>query len=123
MNKWMYMLGIVIIAGFGILGAMELKNASTPYVTTVAEARSITDRPIQFMGAIIHNKTKYDNNNDELLFDLKDNNGDTVAVKYKGVKPANFDSSDTAVVRGYYRGSGFIADQVLVKCPSKYKAK
>ncbi|MDH4223841.1 MAG: cytochrome c maturation protein CcmE [candidate division Zixibacteria bacterium] len=38
-----------------------------------------------------------------------------------GVKPANFEQATSIVVIGMYRDGIFIADQVLVKCPSKYQ--
>ena len=110
-----------MIAGFAALGMMEMIKAQTPYVTLVSEAKSIKDRPIQFMGSIVHEKTRYDDNADELVFQLRDGKGDTIRVRYKGIKPANFDGADRAVVRGNCYGNEIVADQVLLKCPSKYR--
>ena len=123
MNKLIYVLGALLIAGFAALGMMEMINARTPYVTTVAEARSIKDRPLQFMGTILRGKTRYDEQADELVFQLSDARGETIRVRYKGIKPANFDNSERAVVRGACHANEIIADQVLVKCPSKYQGK
>ena len=123
MNKWMYVLGALLIGGFAALGMVEMIKAQTPYVMTVREARSITDRPIRFMGAIVRGKTSYDEQNDELVFQLKDAKGDAVDVRYKGVKPPNFDNADRAVVRGSYIGKTLVADQLLLKRPSKYRSK
>jgi len=123
MNKWMYVLGAVLIAGFAALGVVEMIKSQTPYATTVADARAVGDKPLQFMGAIVSGKTRYDDKADELLFCLRDDKGETISVRYKGVKPANFDNADRAVVRGSYSGGEIVADQVLLKCPSKYKGK
>lgn len=123
MNKWMYILGIALIAGFAVLSATELIKAQTPYVTTVAEVRGVKDKPVQFIGRISHSFTRTDEKTDELVFRLVDDNGETIGVRYRGVKPANFDTADKAVVRGTYYGRDLVADQVLLKCPSKYQGK
>ncbi len=121
MNKWLYVLGVLLIAGFAVLGAMELKDAQTPYVTTRAEAEAAKGRPIQFMGSLVPGKTSYDKANDELHFVVKGRDGSTIGVRYKGVKPSGFDTAESAVVKGTYRGNEIVANQVLLKCPSKYK--
>lgn len=123
MNKWMYILGVLLIAGFAVLGATELIKAQTPYVTTVSEVRGMKDKPLQFIGTIFHASTKTDTKSDELTFRLIDEKGESIQVRYKGIKPANFDTADKAVVRGTYYGSDLVADQVLLKCPSKYQGK
>lgn len=121
MNKWLYVLGVVLIAGFAGLGVVQLNEAQTPYVTTVAEAKQVKDRPMQFMGDLVKGKSSYDKSTHELVFTVRGKDGDTMRVRYTGVKPANFDSADSAVVRGTYRGGELDATQVLLKCPSKYK--
>jgi len=123
MNKSLYILGALAILGFGALGAIELINAGTPYVTTVAEARSVGNRPVQFMGTILKSRTSYNEPTDELLFALRDPAGESLSVRYKGAKPGGFDTASKAVVRGTLIGGEFIADQVLLKCPSKYEGK
>lgn len=123
MNKWMYVAGIVLLAGFAVLTGVELINASTPYVTRVADLSSFGARQIQFMGTILHKKTEYDDATMGLRFTLADDKGKTVDVSYDGPKPGNFDTADCAVVRGVYRGGRFRAEQVFLKCPSKYQGK
>ena len=43
-------------------------------------------------------------------------------VTYRGVRPGNFEQATSLVAIGTYRGEAFQADQILVKCPSKYQA-
>jgi len=123
MSKWMYMFGAMLIAGFAVLGVMEMQSATTPYVTTVAKARALADKPIQFKGAIVRGKTSYDDSSHELLFTLRDDKGETIRARYNGIKPGNFDTADVAVVRGTYRDGELSANQLLLKCPSKYKGQ
>ena len=123
MSKWMYVAGIVLIAGFGALMVMELQKASTPYITKVADIRSFGERPIQFKGRIIHEKTTYDRVTHDLCFALADDSGKTLDVIYDGPKPGSFATADCAVARGVYRAGKFRADQLMLKCPSKYQGK
>ncbi|HKY61724.1 MAG TPA: cytochrome c maturation protein CcmE, partial [Gemmatimonadota bacterium] len=52
-----------------------------------------------------------------------DDHGETLPVVYHGVKPANFEQATSVVAIGTYKGDQFVADQLLVKCPSKYQAE
>ncbi|MFH2036524.1 MAG: cytochrome c maturation protein CcmE, partial [Candidatus Zixiibacteriota bacterium] len=42
-------------------------------------------------------------------------------VIYNGVVPGNFDQATSIVAVGKPGDEGFIADKLLVKCPSKYQ--
>ena len=123
MNKFVYVFGAILIAGFAALGMLEMIKAQTPYVTTVRQARSYVDRPIQFVGSIVHSRTGYDQRTDELVFELRDAKGDAIAVRYRGVKPASFDSSERAVVGGRFYGREFAAEHVLLKGSSERRGK
>lgn len=95
--------------------------ARAPYMTRVSEVRASNGKPVQFIGKILSGKVRYSDSNGSLLFTLADDKGDKLKVSYKGVKPANFDTSPKALVRGKFTGGEFIADQVLIKCPSRYR--
>jgi len=123
MSKWMYVAVVVLLAGFAVLTAMELKDATTPYVTKIADMRQFGGRTIQFKGSIAHGRTVYDRATHDLRFALKDDAGKILDVSYDGVKPGNFDDADCAVVRGVYKDGKFRADQLSLKCPSKYQGK
>jgi cytochrome c-type biogenesis protein CcmE len=56
-----------------------------------------------------------------LRFGLADENGTVMPVMYEGVKPGNFEEATEIVAVGKYRDGAFHADQLLVKCPSKYQ--
>ena len=44
-------------------------------------------------------------------------------MTYRGVIPGNFDQAKMVVAIGRYRGDHFEAEQLLIKCPSKYQAE
>lgn len=41
-------------------------------------------------------------------------------VIYLGTKPQDFERSEQIVVTGHMQGDSFIAEKILMKCPSKY---
>ncbi len=53
-------------------------------------------------------------------FYLKDSEGLEKLVLYNGTKPQDFERSEQIVVVGKMKGDEFIANQLLMKCPSKY---
>ncbi len=121
MNRWMYVVGILLMAGFAVMMVLEMQNSHTQYVMKVDDAVRITDRPIQFSGTIVHGKTTYDLGKHELRFALRDVEGKTLDVVYRGPKPASLDTATSAVARGSIKSGKMHADQVLLKCPSKYE--
>ena len=42
---------------------------------------------------------------------------------YNNPKPQDFDASEQVVITGNMRGDVFMADKILLKCPSKYVEK
>ena len=58
-----------------------------------------------------------------LEFKLKDSKDEVMDVVYRGVIPGNFDQATSIVAIGRYHDDRFLADQLLVKCPSKYQAQ
>jgi cytochrome c-type biogenesis protein CcmE len=56
-------------------------------------------------------------------FPLKDLKGLTVTVLYLQPKPQDFEKSEQVVVVGKMKGNVFVADKILMKCPSKYEDK
>lgn len=44
-------------------------------------------------------------------------------VVYNNPKPQDFDASEQVVITGNMRGQVFMADKILLKCPSKYVKK
>jgi cytochrome c-type biogenesis protein CcmE len=55
-------------------------------------------------------------------FMLVDNEGTAQKVYYNEPVPADFQRSEQVVVIGSYRGKEiFVADKILMKCPSKYQ--
>ena len=56
----------------------------------------------------------------EFSFYMKDEAGVSRKVIYQRPKPNNFEEADRLVVIGEMRGNVFYANEMLMKCPSKY---
>ncbi|RMH95516.1 MAG: cytochrome c maturation protein CcmE [Calditrichaeota bacterium] len=116
-----YIVGIVIIVGFMVFAAMKFTQSLTPYVSLEeAKAKGTT---VQVKGVRVAGSEAYDAETKTFNFKLMDPNGQQIQVVYDGVKPSNFERAKEVVVIGRYRNGIFQAEDILVKCPSKYEAE
>jgi cytochrome c-type biogenesis protein CcmE len=109
---------LVIAAGFGFT---SFKKSMTPYVS-FAEAEKASGM-VQVNGVLADKNYVLKKDEQYLEFKLKDEAGHVMTVEYRGVIPGNFDQATSIVAIGRYAGNRFTADQLLVKCPSKYQAE
>ena len=115
-----YFFAALILAFIGYAGYF-FADAVTPYVG-VAEARA-SQRNVQVKG-LPDDTVEPHMENEMFVFSIVDEEtGETMLVRYKGVKPDNFDEAYHIVAIGKYTGDAFTADKLLVKCPSKYEAE
>jgi len=56
----------------------------------------------------------------QFSFYMKDESGNVRRVVYPKPKPNNFEQADRLVVIGEMKGDVFYANEMLMKCPSKY---
>lgn len=117
-SKMRFLIGGVLILGFGALAFLNFNKTIAPYVP-FAEART-NGGAVQVAGFPDHQHSRYDPQNGRFTFDMKDDTGDAMQVVFTGTKPGNFDQAEKVVVVGRYQEGTFEASQILVKCPSKY---
>lgn len=80
--------------------------------------------PIKIVGQLAKDKEmEYNPEKDpnKFSFYLKDLNGDERKVILRAAKPQDFEMSEQIVVTGELEGEDFVASDILMKCPSKYK--
>ena len=112
---------IVLLLGFVAYAGFNLAESVAPYVT-IAEARASTNS-VQVKGLLDKNFVPQQTC-DEFTFSLQDEaTGETLRVKFDGVKPDQFDEAYHIVAIGKYDASdeSFHAKKLLIKCPSKYE--
>lgn len=123
--KAKYIIGTIIILVFAAWGFSAFLETTVKYVS-FAEAREAT-RTVQIVGGIDFDNVNYDAENSELVFTIFDLEADDPAdpermkIIYAGVIPGNFDQATSVLIRGKPGSDGFVAEQLLVKCPSKYQ--
>ncbi len=117
--KKSHAVGIVIILAFVIFGAGAFKNATTPYVS-FAEARAASTS-VQVKGALDTASIRVDRKSHSVCFNLVEEGGKTLPVVYAKPEPGNFRQATEVVAVGRFTGQSFEADNLLVKCPSKYQ--
>lgn len=113
--QWM-MLGVIVLAlGFG---GWSLRG-SLARTVTIAEARQTTGT-VQVFG-YLYSQGEYDEQNN-WTFNVQDHDGTTLKIVHP-TKPGNFEDAISVAATGRYNAEKdiFEAEQLLVKCPSKYQ--
>ncbi len=119
--KKTYLIGLLaLIAAIAIIVSAS-KDVST-YATF--EAATLNNTRVKIAGQIDKNfDIKYDpvESPNSFSFRMVDSDGISKKVIIKKPKPQDFELSETVVVTGEMQDETFVADEVLLKCPSKYK--
>lgn len=118
-----HIIGLVVIAlSIGIL--ISVMGSTSEY----ADLKKAADNPTKdyhVVGTWVKEKgLTYDPKIDAnyFAFIIKDEQGRESKVVYHNNKPSDFERSERVVVVGHMHGSEFEANQILMKCPSKYNA-
>jgi cytochrome c-type biogenesis protein CcmE len=114
------LLAVGLLVAAVTIGITSFKQTMTPYIG-FAEARTASGF-VQVNGTLADHNYVMKPQEQYLRFNLKDGKGDTLPVEYRGVIPGNFEQAVSIVAIGQYKGEHFEANQLLVKCPSKYQA-
>ena len=124
MNNKGAIIGLVVILAALAFGAATLKNSLVNYLS-FPDAMQATDSTVQIMG--VPQQASVAPDGAGLRFTMADGQGHVMPVLLTGTKPEDFDS---AAARGYKIAAvgtyspaqnTFVADSLLVKCPSKYQ--
>ena len=111
---------IVLLVVAGAFGISSFRKSVTPYIS-FAEAKHSSGL-VQVNGVLADKNYVMRPAEQFLEFRLKDSHNEVLPVRYRGVIPGNFDQAVSVVAIGRYAGDHFEAEQLLVKCPSKYQA-
>jgi cytochrome c-type biogenesis protein CcmE len=119
--KKVHIIGLVLIAAaIGVL-VIAAKDLST-YSTFKSASTSTTQ--VKIVGNLCKDKEIYYEPRKDpnyLSFYVKDNSGYIKKVILKNAKPRDFELSEQIVLTGMMNGDEFVASDMLMKCPSKYK--
>jgi len=125
--KAKYIIGGIIIVVFVAWGATAFFKTTIQYVPLETAINS--DKVVQVLGKIDFDQVSYNVEESRLEFAVYDAEAvdeaaaERMKVVYYGVVPGNFDQATSVVLKGKADGDMFVADQMLVKCPSKYQGE
>lgn len=118
--KRRHSVGIAVIVLFIVFCGFTFSQSLTPYVSfnTAKEKGGAAQVKGELAGGVERLA-----GGAGVSFVLRDDEGTTVRVVYPGIEPENMEHAESVVVVGQYAGQDFHAEQILVKCPSKYQAE
>ncbi len=101
-------------------------DSTGAYYMTVAElnsdATALAGQKIRVSGGVVQESEDWDPVNLMLKFNMTDETGEQVLVSFHGSRPSNFSRATEAIVEGEMLSDGsFHADNLLLKCPSRYE--
>ncbi len=117
--------GVIIVLAIIYLGYGAIKNTGAYYIPLDElnqNPQAYVGKNIRVSGAIIQDSEDWDATNLMLKFKMSDQSGETILVSFHGSRPSNFDEATEAIVEGSIQPDGtFKADNLLLKCPSRYE--
>ncbi len=117
--KWKTVIGLASMLGFGVLLFVNFGSQVGGYMNFEEAAR--TGASAHVVGTWAKDRpTRYDRAQNVFTFYMRDEAGTVRKVRYNNPKPANFEEAEKVVVQGSNQDGAFVADDILVKCPSKY---
>ena len=120
--------GLLLIAFIVFLGFQMVQATTTTgaYYLTVGEltrqqAEMIGER-VRVNGNVVVGTEEWNAQEITLRFEIADENGDQLPIVFYGPRPDNFQRAASAIVEGQLLADGsFQADNLLLKCPSRYE--
>jgi len=102
-----------------VLGVNFSQSASIYTDFTTAKEKG---KKVHIVGEWVNrDQAQYDANQDLFTFYLQDTTQQVELIHYYDPKPNNFEQAEKVVVVGGYEAERFVADKIVMKCPSKYE--
>jgi cytochrome c-type biogenesis protein CcmE len=122
-KRYLFGGGIIILAAAYLI-TLTLGN-SVNYYLTVSELMSRNDElynsKVRVIGNIVDDSVEWNAEEVELKFAISEG-GETLPVVYNGARPAGFEPGSDILVEGKLQPDKiFLANQLILRCPSKYE--
>ena len=112
-------IGLVVMVGFGALLFLNFGQQVGGYMSF--DEAAATGARAHVVGQWVEEQgTDYDPARNIFRFYMRDEQGAIRQVHYADPKPASFEDAEKVVVEGQLQGDVFVAEHILIKCPSKY---
>ncbi len=115
---------IILVAIAAAIGVLLMYSVNFSTYDTISSAKAKPGKYVHLIARLDKSKPiQYDAIKDPnyLSFYATDSLGGSTKVIYHNTKPAELEQSDRVVLKGKMEGDVFECDNILLKCPSKYK--
>ena len=115
---------IILIGIAALIGGLLAYSSDFSTYDTVNSARQKQGKFVHLIAKLDKTKpVEYDpiNNPNYLAFYAIDSLGGQTKVIYRNSKPADLEKSERIVMKGKMQADHFECNDILLKCPSKYK--
>jgi len=115
---------IILVAIAAAIGILLMYSVDFSTYDTISSAKAKPGKYVHLIARLDKSKPiQYDAIKDPnyLSFYATDSLGGSTQVIYHNTKPAELEQSDRVVLKGKMEGNVFECDNILLKCPSKYK--
>ncbi|HEV2833083.1 MAG TPA: cytochrome c maturation protein CcmE [Hanamia sp.] len=115
---------IILVAIAAAIGALLMYSVDFSTYDTIGSAKEKQGQYVHMIAKLDKSKPiQYDAIKDPnyLSFYAVDSLGSSTQVIYRNTKPAELEQSERVVLKGKMQGDVFECDNILLKCPSKYK--
>ena len=115
---------IILVAIAAAIGALLMYSVDFSTYDTIGSAKEKQGKYVHMIAKLDKSKPiQYDAIKDPnyLSFYAVDSLGNSTQVIYRNTKPAELEQSERVVLKGKMQGDVFECDNILLKCPSKYK--
>lgn len=115
---------VILVAIAAAIGALLMYSVDFSTYDTIGSAKEKEGKYVHLIAKLDKSKPiEYDALKDPnyLTFYAVDSLGGSTKVVYRNTKPAELEQSERVVLKGTMNGNVFECDNILLKCPSKYK--
>jgi cytochrome c-type biogenesis protein CcmE len=124
-----YLIGGLLLMTFVGLLAFQMVQATVTtgaYYLTVAELQTrvpdIYGERVRVSGEVVGDTEDWNAQEVTLRFSIVDESGQQLPIVFFGPRPDNFQRAASAIVEGELQPDGtFLAETLLLKCPSRYE--
>ena len=120
-----FIIGGAVIALAIIYLIFTATQSTASYFLTVEELHdkgsAIYGRNVRVSGKVVGDSIDFNSRDLILRFEIVGEDGGTLPVVFNGPKPDQMRHDAEAIIEGKYDGNEFTAQELLLKCPSRYE--
>ncbi|NVK05844.1 MAG: cytochrome c maturation protein CcmE [Flavobacteriia bacterium] len=114
---------LLIMIAISIGGILSIYGDASTYVDFNLAEKNMGEKYTVIGELVKDEPVDFNPKNTMLTFTAVDSTGLRRTVYYGQPKPMDFERSEKITMKGFATDSGFVATEILMKCPSKYNEK